>query len=115
MQYFTALKIGEKRVKEAREYLNKLTNGQAMPALALRDDKTNVWEPVGEENMYAILNNVGGYVLTDDIGYMIVLCDKNGISKAIVRNVDAQRKDTILKALQSDNVTEYKGLISLPV
>jgi len=115
MQYFTALKIGEKRVKEAREYLNKITNGQAMPALALRDNKTNVWDPVGEENLFAILNDAGGYVLTDDTGYMVVLCDKNGISKAIVRNVDAQRKETIVRVLQSDNITEYKGPVSLPV
>jgi len=35
MQYFQALKLGQKRVAEAREYLNKLTNGKAMPALAL--------------------------------------------------------------------------------
>ncbi len=115
MQYFAALKIGEKRVKEAREYLNKITNGQAMPALALRDNKTNVWEPVGEENLYAILNDAGGYVLTDVSGYMIVLCDRNGISKALVRGLDAERKDAIAKILQSDNVEEYKGPVSLPV
>lgn len=110
-----ALKIGEKRVKEAREYLNKITNGQAMPALALRDNKTNVWEPVGEENLYAILNDAGGYVLTDTSGHMIVLCDKNGISKAIVRGVDTERKDVIIKSLQADNIQEYKGPVSLPV
>tara|TARA_Y100001949_G_scaffold5991_1_gene4448 strand:+ start:588 stop:731 length:144 start_codon:yes stop_codon:yes gene_type:complete len=43
MQYFLALKIGQKRVKAAREYLNKICNDQAMPALALRDNKSNVW------------------------------------------------------------------------
>jgi hypothetical protein len=115
MQYFVALKIGEKRVKESREYLNKITNGQAMPALALRDNKTNVWEPVGEENLYAILNDAGGFVLTDVSGYMIVLCDKHGTSKAIVRGVDAERKDVIVKVLQSDNIQEYKGQVTLPV
>ena len=50
MQYFMALKVGQKRVNDAREYLNKFANGKAMPALALKDNKTNVWEPVGEEN-----------------------------------------------------------------
>lgn len=110
-----ALKIGEKRVKSAREYLNKFSNDAAMPALALRDNKTNVWEPVGEENLYAVLNDAGGYVLTDVSGYMIVLCDKNGISKAIVRGLDMQRKDTIVKMLQADNIQEYKGEVSLPV
>lgn len=115
MQYFVALKIGEKRVKAAREYLNKISNGQAMPALALRDNRSNVWEPVGDENLYAILNDAGGYVLTDVSGYMVVLCDKNGISKSIVRGLNVERKDIIVKMLQDDGISEYKGLVSLPV
>ncbi len=115
MQYFVALKIGEKRVKTSREYLNKISNGQAIPALALKDNQSNVWEPVGDENLYAVLNDAGGYVLTDVSGYMIVLCDKNGISKAIVRGLNVERKDTMVKALQSDNIQEYKGQVSLPV
>jgi len=115
MQYFMALKVGEKRVKQAREYLNKYTNGTAMPALALKDNKTNVWEPVGEENLYAILNDAGGYVLTDVSGYMVVLCDKNGISKAIAQGLNVERKDAIVKMLQADNIQEYKGQVSLPI
>jgi len=115
MQYFVALKMGEKRVKEAREYLNTLCNDQAMPALALRDNKTNVWEPVGQENFYAVLNDVGGYVLTDSTGYMIVLCDKNGISKALVRSVDAERKEAIVVRLREDKIEEHKGDVVLPV
>ena len=115
MQYFAALKIGEKRVKEAREYLNKVSNGQAMPALALRDNRDDIWEPVGEENLYAVLNDAGGYVLTDVSGYMIVLCDRNGISKAIVRGLSAERKDAIVKMLQDHSIIEYLGQVSLPV
>ena len=115
MQYFVALKIGEKRVKEAREYLNSLCNDQAMPALALRDNKSNVWEPVGQENFYAVLNDVGGYVLTDSIGFMIVICDKNGISKALVRSLDTERKNTIVARLRTDSIEEYKGDVVLPV
>ena len=115
MQYFVALKMGEKRVKEAREYLNTLCNDQAMPALALRDNKTNIWEPVGQENLYAVLSDVGGYVLTDTTGFMIVLCDKNGISKALVRSLDAQRKDAIVARLKADNIGEHTGDVVLPV
>lgn len=115
MQYFTALKIGEKRVKVAREYLNKITDGRAMPALALRDNKDNIWEPVGEENLYAVLNNAGGYVLSDDDGYMIILCDTNGISKALAKGLSPEKKDSIVKALHSDRIQEYKGKVSLPV
>ena len=44
MQYFQALKLGQKRVAEAREYLNKLTDGKAMPALALVANKSDIWE-----------------------------------------------------------------------
>jgi hypothetical protein len=115
MQYFVALKIGEKRVKEAREYLNKLCNEQAMPALALRDNKTNVWEPVGEENLYAVLSNTGGYVLSDSTGYMIVICDKNGISKALVRGLNAERKEAIVARIKLDNMQEHMGDVVLPV
>ena len=115
MQYFVALKIGEKRVKEAREYLNTLCNDQAMPALALRDNKSNVWEPVGQENFYAVLDDAGGYVLSDSTGYMIVICDKNGISKALVRSLDAERKDAIVARLKADNMTEHNGDVVLPV
>lgn len=115
MQYFVALKIGEKRVKEAREYLNTLCNDQAMPALALRDNKSNVWEPVGQENFYAVLDDAGGYVLSDSTGYMIVICDKNGISKALVRGLDAERKDAIVARLKADNMTEHNGDVVLPV
>jgi len=115
MQYFTALKIGEKRVKEAREYLNKLANGRAMPALALIDNKTNVWEPVGEENFYAVIDESSGFVLTDSSGYIMALCDKNGISKAIVQGVSKEQKDEMVKALKSDNILEFKGKVQLPV
>jgi len=115
MQYFVALKIGEKRVKEAREYLNTLCNDQAMPALALRDNKSNVWEPVGQENFYAVLDDAGGYVLSDSTGYMIVICDKNGISKALVRGLDVERKDAIVARLKADNMTEHNGDVVLPV
>ncbi|MFQ6025467.1 MAG: hypothetical protein ACE5JT_03015 [Nitrosopumilaceae archaeon] len=115
MQYFTALKIGEKRVKEAREYLNKLTNGKAMPALALRDNKSNVWDPVGDENLFAVIDESSGFVLTDTSGYMLVLCDKNGISKTIVQGLSIEQKNELVKKLQTNNIEEYKGKVQLPV
>ena len=56
-----------------------------MPALALRDNKSNVWEPVGEENLYAFVDESAGFVLTDNSGYILALVDRNGISKTIVQ------------------------------
>jgi hypothetical protein len=107
--------MGQKRVQSAREYLNKLTDNKAMPALALRDNKTNVWEPVGEENLYAFIDESAGFVLTDTSGYILALCDKNGISKTIVQGVTKEQKENIEKMLKDDNIPEYKGKVSLPV
>jgi hypothetical protein len=115
MQYFKALQLGQKRVQSAREYLNKLTDNKAMPALALRDNKTNIWEPVGEENLYAFIDESTGFVLTDTSGYILALCDKNGISKTIVQGVTKEQKENIEKMLKDDNIPEYKGKVSLPV
>jgi len=109
------LKLDKKRVESAREYLNKLTDNKAMPALALRDNKTNVWEPVGEENLYAFVDESAGFVLTDTSGYILALCDKNGISKTIVQGVTKEQKENIEKMLKDDNILEYKGKVSLPV
>jgi len=115
MQYFQALKIGQKRVESARSYLNSIANDKAMPALALRDNKTNVWEPVGEENMYAIVDESSGFVLTDSSGYILAICDKNGISKTIVQGLSQEQKDEMVRLLEKDNIPEYKGKVALPV
>jgi hypothetical protein len=115
MQYFAALQKGKKRVETAREYLNQIADNKAMPALALMDNKTNVWEPVGEENFYAFVDETAGFVLTDTSGYILALCDKNGISKAIVQGVTKEQKEHIEKILKDDNIPEYKGKVSLPV
>jgi len=116
MQYFIALKVGQKRVSDAREYLNRFANGKAMPALALKDNnKTNIWEPVGEENLYAVVNGASGFVVTDDGGYILVLCDKNGIAKTIAQGLSDEEKTSIINSLKSDNIQEYDGEVSLPV
>ena len=115
MQYFQALKIGQKRVETARTYLNSMTNDKAMPALALRDNNSNIWEPVGEENLYAVVDESSGFVLTDTSGYILALCDKNGISKTIVQGLRQEQKDEVVSILQKDNIQEYKGKVTLPV
>ena len=115
MQYFQALKLGQKRVAEAREYLNKLTNGKAMPALALIDTKSNVWEPVGEENLYAFVDESSGFVLTDNSGFILALVDKTGSSKTIVQGVTKQQKENLEKAFENDKIPKFEGKVILPV
>lgn len=115
MQYFQALKMGQKRVQVSRDYLNKLTNNRAMPALALRDTKSDIWEPVGEQDYYAIVDESSGFVLTDTSGYIIALCDKDGFSKTLVQGVTKEQKEQIVKEFEKDNVPQFKGKVILPV
>jgi hypothetical protein len=110
MQYFVALKIGEKRVKEAQDLLSTFIDDKtpSMPALALKDNKSNNWEPVGEENFYAIVH--------ESQGYLIAICDKNGIAKAIANWFSEDKKENIKnKILESGRLKEYFGKVSLPV
>ena len=115
MQYFQALKLGQKRVATAREYLNTLTGDKAMPALALIDTKSNVWEPVGEENLYAFVDESAGFVLTDNSGYILALVDKSGSSKTIVQGVTKEQKEKLEKIFASDNISKFEGKVILPV
>ncbi|MGC2428043.1 MAG: hypothetical protein WA421_13485 [Nitrososphaeraceae archaeon] len=107
MQYFAALKIGEKRVKAAQELLTRYT-GHAMPALALKDNKDNKWEPVGEENLFALVKEADRY--------LIAFCDKNGIAKSIAQWFTEETKNEIIaKIIAEQDLNEYFGKLSLPV
>jgi hypothetical protein len=107
MQYFMALKVGEKRVKVAQDMLTKYT-GHAMPALALKDNKTNSWEPVGEENLYAVVK--------EESGYMIAFCDRNGIAKSLAQWFTEDTKNEIVAKIKNEqNLQEYFGKLSLPI
>lgn len=115
MQYFLALKLGQKRVAESREYLNTLTGGKAMPALALAATKSNVWQAVGEENLYAFVDESAGFILTDNSGYILALVDKSGSSKTIVQGVTQLQKENLEKIFEKDNVQKFEGKVILPV
>ena len=110
MQYFQALKLGQKRVAQSREYLNKLTDGKAMPALALTDTKSNVWEPVGEKNLYAFVDESAGFVLTDNSGFILALVDKNGASKTIVQGVTKEQKENLEKSFIADKIPKFEHM-----
>jgi hypothetical protein len=108
MQYFTALKIGQKRVRTAQEILNKYTGDVAMPALALKDNNNNNWEPVGEENYFATVKS--------DNGYLIAICDKNGIAKTVAQwFIEVRKEEIINNIIQNEKIPEYNGKVMLPV
>ncbi|HXW11309.1 MAG TPA: hypothetical protein VD694_01015 [Nitrososphaeraceae archaeon] len=108
MQYFTALKIGEKRVRAAQEILNKYTGNIAMPALALKDNNSNNWEPVGEENYFTTVK--------DQNGYLIAICDKNGIAKTVAQwFIDVKKDEIVNNIIKNENLPEYNGKVILPI
>jgi hypothetical protein len=108
MQYFTALKIGEKRVRAAQEILNKYTGNIAMPALALKDNNSNNWEPVGEENYFTTVK--------DQNGYLIAICDKNGIAKTVAQwFIDVKKDEIVNNIIKNENLSEYNGKVILPI
>ena len=115
MQYFKALSEGRKRTDEAREYLNQITDGGAMPALALAGQDGNSWNPVGKEMLYAFVNETPGFVLTDTSGYVLAIVDGNGYSKAIIQGVTDEQRQDIEPRLQKDGIPEYRGKVTLPV
>lgn len=108
MQYFLALKQGEKRVKISQDLLNVYVEGKAMPAIALKDTKDNNWNPVGEENLIATVK--------EQNGNMIVLCDKDGMAKTIAQWFTEEQTKEILSKIKNDlNLSQYDGKLFLPI
>ncbi len=108
MQYFLALKQGEKRVKISQELLNNYVEGKAMPAIALKDTKDNNWNPVGEENLIATVKEPNGF--------MIVLCDKDGMAKTIAQWFTEEQKNKIFSQIKKElNLMQYDGKLFLPI
>ena len=106
MQYFPALKLGEMRVKIAQKLLEKYS-GNAFPALALKDNNDNDWEPVGEENCYCVIK--------EESGYTIAICDGSGIAKSISQLLNEEKKDEIISEMVKSNISEYRGKVILPI
>ncbi len=116
MRYFTALKVGQKRVAKARDYLGAIAGDGALPALALRNTTNSAsWEPVGEETMYAFVSDAPGFVLADGGGYLLALVDSEGMAKAIVQNVTEEQKKRLLEDMDIDGLREFRGEVTLPV
>ena len=80
-----------------------------MPALALAATKSNVWQAVGEENLYAFVDESAGFILTDNSGYILALVDKSGSSKTIVQGVTQLQKEKLEKIFEKDNVQKFEG------
>ncbi|MFQ5940810.1 MAG: hypothetical protein ACE5KA_03830 [Nitrososphaerales archaeon] len=106
MQYFQALKIGQVRIKDATAKLKKYTVN-ALPAIALRQSKNNIWDPVGEEDLAGLV--VGEH------GCIICLCDNEGNAKSIASWFKKEDADKIIAQMKNDGLNEYVGKIKIPL
>ncbi|MCS7141643.1 MAG: hypothetical protein NZ888_05605 [Candidatus Nitrosocaldus sp.] len=108
MQYFQALQIGQARIRDAVSMLKRYT-GNALPAIALRENRGSGrgWEPVGEENLYSIVEG--------EHGLIICLCDAEGNAKAIASWYSREEAEGIAARMRADSIQEYTGKVRLPV
>jgi len=106
MQYYEASKIGLERSEKAAEVLAQIT-GYARAAVFLRHEAKE-FEPVGEENFYAIVELKPKSVV-------IVLCDEGGNAKAISQFLHPSLIEKILERLKAKNIKQYQGKPYIPL
>ena len=106
MQYFEATQVGQKRSDDSEKLLSKYT-GFARAAIFLKN-RTGGFEPVGEENLYAIVEINPGTV-------MIALVDADGNAKALSSYVGKIRSQEIIKQIELDGLKRFEGKLNLPL
>jgi hypothetical protein len=106
VQYFEATQVGQKRSDDAEKLLSKYA-GFARAAIFLKT-RTEGFEPVGEENLYAVVEINPGTV-------MIAIVDGEGNTKAMSSYVGKVRSKQITKQIELDGIKRYDGKVNLPV
>jgi len=106
VQYFEATQVGQKRSDDAEKLLSKYT-GFARAAMFLKN-KTGGFEPVGDENLYAVVEINPGTV-------MIAFVDGDGNAKALSSYVGKIRSQQIMKQIELDGIKRFDGKVNLPI
>jgi len=99
MQYFQAVQIGKKRANKAQMTLFDLA-GFAMLTLTTKK-KDGKFLPVGEETKVAVIH-------TDD-GYVTILVDEEGYTKAQSKALEKNEAMEIFKKARDSGISEYEG------
>jgi hypothetical protein len=105
MDYFLAVREGKERVRKAVDILQEVA-GPSYPVLFLKPGSQS-WTPVGEENMYSLVNG-------KDSSVAIVVCDSGGNAKALSQWFNRELAETLAESLGS-KIPRYNGEIHLPV
>ena len=99
MQYFQAVQIGKQRANKAQMVLFDIS-GFAMLTLTTKkiDGK---FVPVGEESFVTVIK-------TDD-GFVIILVDTDGFTKAQTKALEKEEAQKILRKVLDSDITEFPG------
>ena len=98
MQYFQAVQIGKERANKAQMTLFDLA-GFAMLTLTTKK-KDGKFLPVGEETHVAVIH-------TDD-GYVTILVDDEGYTKAQSKALEKNEAMEIFKKARDSGISEYE-------
>ena len=97
MQYFQAVQQGKQRASKTQMKMFEVA-GFGMLTLTTKkiDGK---FHPVGEEDFVAVINSLDGYVA--------ILADKDGFTKAQSKSLEKKEALTIYKKLRESGIPEY--------
>lgn len=99
MQYFQAVKIGKERASKSQMILFKF-GGFGMLTLTTKK-KDGQFVPIGEEDLVAVIQTVDGYVT--------ILVDAEGYTKAQSKPLEKDAAMQIFKKVRESGIEEYTG------
>ncbi len=99
MQYFQAVQQGKQRASKSQM---KMFDAAGFGMLTLTTKKMNgQFIPVGEEDLVAVINSSDGYV--------VILVDNDGFTKAQSKAVEKEVALKIYKKLRDSGIPEFPG------
>ncbi len=99
MQYFQAVQQGKQRASKSQM---KMFKAAGFGMLTLTTKKIDgKFQPVGEEEFTAVINSQDGYVA--------IIVDKDGFTKAQSKTVEKEEAISIFKKLRESGISEYSG------
>ena len=99
MQYFQAVQQGKQRAGKSQM---KMFEAAGFGMLTLTTKKVDGnFQPVGEEDFTAVINSEEGFVA--------ILVDKDGYTKAQSKALEKEEAISIYKKLRDSGVEEYPG------
>ena len=99
MQYFQAVQQGKQRANKSQM---KMFEVAGFSMLTLTTKKVDgVFQPVGEEEFTAVISSEDGFVT--------IIVDKDGFTKAQSKAVPKEEAISIFKKLKDSGMEEYSG------